>query len=208
MKRNFPGQNLCSGAFGGNIRPYTKQRARHRSPFLERPPPSFAGRPCHPPPPPPAKQFSGRPGFTRTGEHRLAQAAFCTLGTHIHCASCASLSSPRFIGGLQGCQVQRNDRSSQRTQPGHCFRLAHVSEGTTSAHVGKETTSAFQIFHEVADEAQTRISRNCTESIAIVGPMQSKFTWVGDNWLAPTGVTDVKFPKPPNPLLASRAEDP
>ena len=51
MKKNFPGQNLCSGAFGGNNRPYTKQRARHGSPFLEPPPPSFAGRPCHPPPP-------------------------------------------------------------------------------------------------------------------------------------------------------------
>ena len=44
-------QNLCSGAFGGNIRPYTKQRARHGSPVLD-PPPSFSGRPCHPPPPP------------------------------------------------------------------------------------------------------------------------------------------------------------
>ena len=42
--------NLCSSAFGGNIRPYTKQRARHGSPFLE-------------PPPSPAKQFSGRHGF-------------------------------------------------------------------------------------------------------------------------------------------------
>ena len=52
MKKIFPGQNLCSGAFGGNNRPYTKQRARHGSPFLEPPPPpSFAGRPCHPPPP-------------------------------------------------------------------------------------------------------------------------------------------------------------
>ena len=50
MKKKFPGQNLCSGAFGGNNRPYTKQRARHGSPFLEPPPLSFAGRPCHPPP--------------------------------------------------------------------------------------------------------------------------------------------------------------
>ena len=59
VRKNIPGQNLCSGAFGGDIRPCTKQRARHGSPFLEPPPPplSFAGRPCHPPP---AKQFSGR----------------------------------------------------------------------------------------------------------------------------------------------------
>ena len=42
--------DLCSGAVGGNIRPCTKQRARHGSPFLEPPPPSFARRPCHPPP--------------------------------------------------------------------------------------------------------------------------------------------------------------
>ena len=65
MKKNFPGQNLCSGAFGGNIRPYTKQRARHRSPFLERPPPPPLLRPA-PMPSPPAKQFSGRPMPTRT----------------------------------------------------------------------------------------------------------------------------------------------
>ena len=38
MKVIFPGHKLCSGAFGGNIRPYTKQRARHGSPFLEPPP--------------------------------------------------------------------------------------------------------------------------------------------------------------------------
>ena len=49
VKKNFPCQNLCSGAFGGNIRPYRKQRARHGSPFLEPPPPSFTGRPCYPP---------------------------------------------------------------------------------------------------------------------------------------------------------------
>ena len=36
-KKRLP--NLCSGAFGANIRSYTKQRARHRSPFLRTPPP-------------------------------------------------------------------------------------------------------------------------------------------------------------------------
>ena len=72
VKKKSPGQNLCSGAFGGNIRPYTKQRARHGSPFLEPPPPSFAGRPCHPAPPP-AKQFSGRPegGYQRACKNSL-----------------------------------------------------------------------------------------------------------------------------------------
>ena len=61
MKKNFPGQNLCSGAFGGNIRPCTKQRAGTEAHFWNPPPPSFAERRCHPPPPPAAKQFSGRP---------------------------------------------------------------------------------------------------------------------------------------------------
>ena len=51
VKKIFPGQNLCSGAFGGNICPYTKQRARHRSPFLERPPPPpLPGAHAIPPP--------------------------------------------------------------------------------------------------------------------------------------------------------------
>ena len=60
MKKNFPRQNLCSGAFGGNNRPYTKQRARHGSPFLEPPPPPPS--PGAHAIPPPAKQFSGRQG--------------------------------------------------------------------------------------------------------------------------------------------------
>ena len=52
MEKTFSGQNLCSCAFGANIRSDTKQRARHRTPFLQPPPrPSFRGRPCHPPPP-------------------------------------------------------------------------------------------------------------------------------------------------------------
>ena len=50
MKKYFLGQNLCSGAFGGNIRPYTKQRARHGTPFLEPPPPPSPGAHAIPPP--------------------------------------------------------------------------------------------------------------------------------------------------------------
>ena len=50
VKKAFPGQNLCSGAFGGNIRPYTKQRARHGSPFLEPPPPLIRRAPMPSPP--------------------------------------------------------------------------------------------------------------------------------------------------------------
>ena len=51
VEKNFSDQILCSCAFGANIRSYTKQRARHGTPFLQPPPPpSFGGRPCHPPP--------------------------------------------------------------------------------------------------------------------------------------------------------------
>ena len=51
---------LFSCAFGANIHSYTKQRARHGTPFLQPPHPPSAG--VHvTPPPPPAEQFSGRP---------------------------------------------------------------------------------------------------------------------------------------------------
>ena len=50
VENTFSGQILCSCAFGANIRSYTKQKARHGTPFLQPPPLSFDGRPCHPPP--------------------------------------------------------------------------------------------------------------------------------------------------------------
>ena len=59
VEKIFQAKILCSCAFGANIRSYTKQRARHGTPFLQPPAPSFGGRPCHPPP---AEQSSGRPG--------------------------------------------------------------------------------------------------------------------------------------------------
>ena len=56
MEKTFSGQILCSCAFGANIRSYTKQRARHGTPFLQPPPPPSAG--VHvPPPPPPQSNF-------------------------------------------------------------------------------------------------------------------------------------------------------
>ena len=64
MEKKFSGQNLCSCAFGANIRSYTKHRAQHGTPFLQPPPPSFGGRPCHPPR---AEQFSGRPISQNSG---------------------------------------------------------------------------------------------------------------------------------------------
>ena len=59
-KKLFRAKILCFCAFGANIHSYTKQRARHGTPFLQPPPPSFGGRPCHPSPP--AEQSSGCPG--------------------------------------------------------------------------------------------------------------------------------------------------
>ena len=51
MKKIFPGQNLCSGAFGGNNHPYTKQRARHGAHFWNPPPPPpLPGAHAIPPP--------------------------------------------------------------------------------------------------------------------------------------------------------------
>ena len=37
VEKTFSGQILCSCAFGANIRSYTKQRARHGTPFLQPP---------------------------------------------------------------------------------------------------------------------------------------------------------------------------
>ena len=51
MDKTFSGQNLCSCAFGANIRSYTKQRAQHGTPFVQPPPPPSAGVHVTPPPP-------------------------------------------------------------------------------------------------------------------------------------------------------------
>ena len=59
--KNFSGQNLCSRAFGANIRSYTKQRARHGTPFLQSPPPPSAGVHVTPPPPPPRRAIFRSP---------------------------------------------------------------------------------------------------------------------------------------------------
>ena len=50
VEKTFSGQILCSCAFGANIRSYTKQRARHRTPFLQPPTPPSAGVHVIPPP--------------------------------------------------------------------------------------------------------------------------------------------------------------
>ena len=49
VEKTFSGQNLCSCAFGANIRSYTKQRARHGTPFLQ-PPPLLRRASMSPPP--------------------------------------------------------------------------------------------------------------------------------------------------------------
>ena len=55
VEKTFSGQILCACAFGANIRSYTKQRARHGTPFLQ-PPPSLLRRASMSPPPPPPPQ--------------------------------------------------------------------------------------------------------------------------------------------------------
>ena len=65
VEKTFSGQNLCSCASGTNIRSYTKQRARHGTPFLQ-PPPLLRRASMSPPPPLPAEQFSGCLSFTRS----------------------------------------------------------------------------------------------------------------------------------------------
>ena len=58
VEKKFSGQILCSCALGANIRSYTKQRARHGTPFLQPPPPPPPSAGVHVTPPP-AEQFSG-----------------------------------------------------------------------------------------------------------------------------------------------------
>ena len=77
VEKTFSGQILCSCAFRANIRSYTKQRARHGTPFLQPAPlPPSAG--VHVTPPPPAEQFSGCQGaevipFPPSGRSAYAQ---------------------------------------------------------------------------------------------------------------------------------------
>ena len=51
VEKTFSGQILRSCAFGANIRSYTKQRARHGTPFLQPPPPLLRRASMSPPPP-------------------------------------------------------------------------------------------------------------------------------------------------------------
>ena len=57
MKTIFPGQNLCSGAFGGQHLSLHKTKGPARKPISGSPPPPSPGAHAIPPP---AKQFSGR----------------------------------------------------------------------------------------------------------------------------------------------------
>ena len=62
VEKNFLGLKvLCSSAFGGNIRSYTKQRARHGSPFLEHPHPLLQRASVPAPPPPPHRAMLESP---------------------------------------------------------------------------------------------------------------------------------------------------
>ena len=57
VEKTFSGQILCSCVFGANIRSYTKQRARHGTPFLQ---PLLLRRASMSPPPP-------TPGYSQHG---------------------------------------------------------------------------------------------------------------------------------------------
>ena len=61
VEKTFSGQNLCSCAFGANIRSYTKQRARHGTPFLQTPPPLLRRASMSAPPPPPRRAIFRSP---------------------------------------------------------------------------------------------------------------------------------------------------
>ena len=69
--KKFSGQNLCSCAFGANIRSYTKQRARHGTPFLQ--PPTVLRRASMSSPPPPRRAIFRSP--------RGQRASIATHGT-------------------------------------------------------------------------------------------------------------------------------
>ena len=69
MEKTFWGENFCSCAFGANIRSYTKQRARHGTPFLQ-PPPLLRRASMSPPPPPPQSNFQVAQGLADPRTHR------------------------------------------------------------------------------------------------------------------------------------------
>ena len=93
--------DLCSCAFGANIRSYTKQRALHGTPFLQTPPPpSFGGRPCQPPPRAPQSNFQVALHCACCTvpciESAVLRNALCVLCTALccavlHCACCSAL---------------------------------------------------------------------------------------------------------------------
>ena len=69
--KTFSGQNLCSCAFGANIRSYTKQRARHGTPFLAPPPPPPPSAGVHVTPPPPSLHSNFQVALAALGGWRL-----------------------------------------------------------------------------------------------------------------------------------------
>ena len=66
--KNFFGPNFVFLCLCANIHSYTKQRARHGTPFLQPPPPFLRRASMSPPPPPPAEQFSGCPDGVVLGQ--------------------------------------------------------------------------------------------------------------------------------------------
>ena len=97
VEKTFSGQILCSCAFGANIRSYTKQRVRHRTPFPHPPPPPSAGVHVSPP----AEQYSGCQGmgagpgkaeesYRSPGALIRSRLFWCSSGGFSRCVCCGT----------------------------------------------------------------------------------------------------------------------
>ena len=109
MKKIFRAKICVPAPFGGNIRPYTKQRAWHRSPFLERPPaPPSPGAHAIPPPPqsnfPAAQQSPASPGAPSPPPHVTQKTA------------CSGTPGTRGAAKAQGPPKQRDRRALARAR--------------------------------------------------------------------------------------------
>ena len=108
------------------------KRARHGTPFLQPPPPSFAGRPCQPPPPPPpAKQFSGRPGVARS----LHSAGDNLSGSRFRAVQCCDDPTVAVVADLT------RSEDWQSLKPGHAVGDCHARR-LPSVHQAQRLSAA------------------------------------------------------------------
>ena len=121
MEKTFSGQILCSCAFGANIRSYTKQRARHGTPFLQHPP-SLLRRASMSPPPPPRRAIFRLPSGSTAGTHCNMHGVGFGRGGCIH--------RPRRC----------IDDPHARTLPSHVPRTYSLKQYTRDGWCGSYTT--------------------------------------------------------------------